>query len=320
MMLKEEQDWGFHTYIRGIILIGFMLLLIGLIANGKLGLFIAPKMRPFAYFAIVIFGILGVSQFFRSTRKGQEEELACDCGVDHRPKGSSIKHFFVYLLFVIPILTGFILPEKSMDSSIADKRGVKYGSGLYTKPTTETADGKTVPTQKVDVDEYLKDPEAYIEKIEENIQEENPIQYVDVNDYYEEFASKLDNKDQVNVTSENYLDVMSVVDIYLDRFLGKEMTTLGFVYREENMPEDQVVIARFAMNCCSADSAVYGTIVTGPDVKNWKKDTWYEISGKIDKTTFNRQKLPLVIVNDYKKVKEPKDPYVYPSSESLGLN
>ncbi|MFC7370328.1 TIGR03943 family putative permease subunit [Fictibacillus iocasae] len=318
--MKEEQDWGFHTYIRGIILIGFMLLLVGLIANGKLGLFIAPKMKPFAYFAVIVLGLLGISQFFRSTKKGQEEEMACDCGIDHRPSGSSFKHFFVYLLFVIPILTGFILPEKAMDSSVAEKRGIQYGTGLYTKPTTVTEDGKTVPTQKVDVEEYLKDPEGYIAKIEENIAEENPIQYVDVHDYYKEFASILDNKDKVTVTSENFLDVMSVLELYLDRFIGKEMKTLGFVYREDNMPKDQIVIARFAMNCCSADSAVYGTIITGRNVHKWEKDTWYEISGTLDKTTFNNQKLPLLVVKDYKKVKEPKDPYVYPSAGSLGLN
>ncbi|MDM5314607.1 TIGR03943 family protein [Fictibacillus sp. b24] len=313
-MKKENQD--FHIYLRGIILIGFMLLLIGLITSGKLNYYVAPKMHIFVYFAIAIFAILGVMQFFRRSDSQQEE--ACGCGVDHAPKGKPLKHFFIYMIFVIPLLTGFMIPEKAMDSSVAEKRGIRYGTGLYAKPAQQTDDGKVVPTQEVDVEAYLEDPEGYIKKMEENVKKENPIETYDITDYYKKFGKEQLEKDKVVVTSDHYLDTMTVLDVYLDKFIGKEIETTGFVYREEGMGEDQAVIARFSMNCCSADAVVYGTIIEGEGVSKLKSDEWYTVMGKIDETELNKVRLPLVKVESMKKIKPLKDPYVYPSTESLG--
>lgn len=313
----KKSDHDFHIYLRGIILIGFMLLLIGLITSGKLTYYVAPKMHIFVYFAIAIFGILGVMQFFRRSQQHHHED-GCGCGVDHTPKGTPLKHFLIYMLFVIPLLTGFMMPEKAMDSSVAEKRGIRYGSGLYAKPAQKTEDGKVVATEEIDVEAYLEDPEGYLKEMEENVKKENPVETYDVTEYYEKFGKKLLKQDKVKVTSEHYLDTMSVLDIYLDQFKGKKIETTGFVYREDGMEEDQAVIARFSMNCCSADAVVYGTIVEGDQVSKLKTDTWFTITGTIDETEYNNVRLPLVKVESLKKIEPLKDPYVYPSAESLG--
>lgn len=312
----EKNDQDFHAYLRGIILIGFMLLLIGLVTSGKLSYYVAPKMHIFVYFAIAIFGVLGVMQFFRRS-EGQHGD-GCGCGADHTPKGKPIKHFLIYMLFIIPLLTGFMMPEKAMDSSVAEKRGIRYGSGLYAKPAQQTEDGKVVATEEIDVEAYLEDPEGYIKQMEENVKKENPVETYDVTDYYKKFGKEQLSKDKVVVTSEHYLDMMSVLDIYLDDFIGKELETTGFVYREEGMGNDQAVIARFSMNCCSADAVVYGTIVKGDQVAKLETDTWYTVTGIIDETEYNNVRLPFIKVESLKKIKPLKDPYVYPSAESLG--
>ncbi|MBH0162152.1 MULTISPECIES: TIGR03943 family putative permease subunit [Fictibacillus] len=313
-MNKESRD--FHTYLRGIILIGFMLLLIGLITTGKLNYYVAPKMHIFVYFAIGILGILGVMQFFR--RSDEQHDDACGCGVDHTPKGRPLKHFFIYMIFVIPLLTGFMIPEKAMDSSVAEKRGIRYGTGLYAKPAQKTEEGKVTTTQNIDVEAYLDDPEGYIKEMEKNVKEENPVETYDVTAYYKKFGKEQLAKDKVKVTSDHYLDTMTVLDIYLDKFKGKEIETTGFVYREDGMSENQAVIARFSMNCCSADAVVYGTIIEGDGVSKLKEDEWYTVTGTIDETELNKVRLPLVEVESLEKIKPLKDPYVYPSPESLG--
>lgn len=313
-MKKENQD--FHAYLRGIILIGFMLLLIGLITSGKLNYYVAPKMHIFVYFAIAIFAILGVMQFFR--RSDSEHDETCGCGVDHTPKGKPLQHFLIYMIFVIPLLTGFMMPEKAMDSSVAEKRGIRYGTGLYAKPAQQTEEGKVVPNQEIDVEAYLEDPEGYIKQMEENVKKENPVETYDITDYYKKFGKEQLQKERVVVTSDYYLDMMTVLDVYLDKFIGKEIETKGFVYREEGMAENQAVIARFSMNCCSADAVVYGTIIEGDGVSKLKSDEWYSVSGIIDETELNKVRLPLVKVETMKKIKPLKNPYVYPSAESLG--
>lgn len=314
-MKKNDQD--FHIYLRGIILIGFMLLLLGLITSGKLSYYVAPKMHIFVYFAIVIFGILGVMQFFRRSQQDHHDD-GCGCGVDHTPKGAPMKQFLIYMLFVIPLLTGFMMPEKAMDSSIAEKRGIRYGSGLYAKPVQKTEEGKVVASEEIDVEAYLEDPEGYLQEMEEKVKKENPIETYDVTDYYEKYGKELLKKEKITVTSEHYLDAMSVLNIYLDQFKGKQIETTGFVYREEGMKDDQAVIARFSMNCCSADAVVYGTIVEGDQVSKLQIDTWYTVTGVIDETEFNHVRLPLVKVESLKKIEPLKDPYVYPSAESFG--
>ncbi|QHE62717.1 DUF1980 domain-containing protein [Rossellomorea vietnamensis] len=49
----------FHTYIRGIILLGYALLLLKLFLTFNLQYFIAPRMNGYLYFALGIFLLLG---------------------------------------------------------------------------------------------------------------------------------------------------------------------------------------------------------------------------------------------------------------------
>ena len=137
--MQEERDYSSHALFRGIILLGFFLLLFRLLVSGNIQYYIAPKMVPFSYFALVILLVLGVMQLWRSG-SNKSEELYCNCGFDHTQTGSSLQTFFIYSLFVLPVLTGLWFPETVLDSSIAGKRGVNYGSGLYTLPLIENND------------------------------------------------------------------------------------------------------------------------------------------------------------------------------------
>ncbi|MDM5340003.1 TIGR03943 family protein [Fictibacillus enclensis] len=319
--MKKDHDWGFHIYIRGIILFGFMLLLVAFIASGKLSYYIAPKMRMFTYFGIGVFALLGTVQFLRSSSKSQEEELNCDCGTDHRPKGSPITQFFIYLLFVLPVLAGFMIPEKALDSSVAQKRGVKFGSGLYSKPATDEKSSENRESEmKIDADEYLKDPEGYIKKMEERAADESQEEPQEISSYYRKISESLQQQKAITVTSENFLDIMGVFDMQPDPFTGKHITMTGFVYREPNFPKGQGVAARFAMNCCSADAAVYGTMMKGDVLTTIKNDTWVTVSGTLEKTTYRNQKVLIIQISKLKKIEEPKEPYVYPSVDSLTAN
>ncbi|MDN4526177.1 TIGR03943 family putative permease subunit [Fictibacillus fluitans] len=320
--MRKDHDWGFHIYIRGIILFGFMLLLFAFIASGKLSYYIAPKMRMFTYFGVGVFALLGTVQFFRSTSKSQEEELNCDCGTDHRPKGSPISQFLIYLLFVLPVLAGFMIPEKALDSSVAQKRGVKFGSGLYSKPDNgeKSAENSQAEEKEIDADEYLKDPEGYIKKMEERAANEPQEEPQEISSYYRKTSKFLQRQKTITVTSENFLDIMGVFDMQPDPFTGKQIKMTGFVYREPGFPKSQGVAARFAMNCCSADAAVYGTLMKGEALTSIKNDTWVTVSGTLDKTTYKKQNVLIITISKLKKIDEPKEPYVYPSVGSLTAN
>ncbi|OLO42689.1 TIGR03943 family protein [Alkalihalophilus pseudofirmus] len=310
-MNKENTDVSFHSYIRGIILLGFSLLLLAFIVSGNIRYYIAPKMMPFMYFALVVFIILGVIQIIRSTRKN-DQDIDCDCGEDHSMTGSPLIKLAIYSIFVAPIVMGFVLPDKALDSSVAANRGVQYGSGILTKPTEATEPVSST----LRAEAFLDNPDEYFASLgeeEEHYSVEDFYTEEGFNQYYLELAEELEEQERIIVTDENYLDIMTVLDIYMDQFIGKEIVITGFVYREPEFEDNQMVVARFAMTCCVADAAVYGTLIETNLAQEYENDTWVHVSGTLDRTEYNGYPIPLIHLREITVIDEPDQPYVFPS-------
>nr|WP_062046476.1 TIGR03943 family protein [Bacillus sp. JCM 19034] len=309
---KKQSDNGYHAYIRGIILIGFSLLMLAFLMTGNITYYIAPAMLPFIYFATGVFIILGILQIVRSTKKGQQEEQLCDCGVDHSVQGPIFAKLFVYAVFITPIILGFVLPDRLLDSSVAANRGIQFGSGLVeTTPVSENGSA----TSRAEA--FLEDPDAYYADLEnqteyESLTNEDFFTEEGYNQYYSDLAEDLLVDDPVIVTEENYLDIMTVLDLHLNDFIGKSIEMVGFVYQEDDFDDNQFVVARFAMTCCIADASVYGTMVRSDEPLHLDSDTWVHISGIISEDTYNDMRIPQVMLRGIELIDEPESPYVYP--------
>jgi len=302
-MEQNHSGWGFHAFLRGIILFGFSMLMLSMIITGNIKYYIAPKMLPFIYFAMVVFLLLSVVQIIRSTPRSQEEEVACQCDHSHEMKGSVWLKTSIYALFLLPLLTGFILPDKTLDSSVASKRGVTLSTNV------KSTDFSTSSTAKAD--EYLK-------KIEEG----QPVEHFKVedlntkdgfDDYYSKLSEELLKQEILIIEDENFLDVMTVLDLYIDDFVGKKVEVRGFAYREPGMKLDEMVVARFSMTCCTADSAVYGLLTKGEETRQFENDTWLKVTGTIFKTDFDGWQIPTIKPEKIEQIEAPEQPYVYPS-------
>lgn len=314
-MNTNQSDTGFHAYIRGIILIGFALLMLAFLMSGNITYYIAPTMLPFIYFATAVFLVLGIIQIVRSTKKGQEEEQLCDCGADHSVQGPFIVKLLVYSIFITPIVLGFILPDRLLDSSVAANRGIQFSSGLV--ETTPVTDINTTTSVTPRADAFLDDPDAYFAALEnqadnENFSNEEFYTEEGYNQYYKELAEELLENDTVVVTEENYLDIMTVLDLHLNDFIGKSIEMVGFVYQEDDFEDDQFVVARFGMTCCIADASVYGTMVRSDEPLHLENDSWVQISGLISEDTFNDMRIPQVMLRGFEIIEAPESPYVYP--------
>lgn len=318
---NRENEWGFHAFFRGIILFGFTMFFLNLVLSGSIKLYIAPIMMPFIYFALVVFMLLSVVQIIRSTPKGQEEEVECDCGTNHQMTGSRWKKVMIYSIFIMPLLMGFMLPDKTLNSSVAAKRGVQLGSGIYSKPATDQikTETKTLSGEEsrstARADKYLAELDKEGEEGQdiEHYTVEDTYSYDGFNDYYEKMVKDLTEQSLIVVEDENFLDIMTVMDLYLDDFLGKRVEIMGFVYREAGLKQDEMVVARFSMTCCTADSSVYGLLITGEQTRDYENDTWVRVTGTIDQREFNGWDIPLINVERVEEVDEPETPYVYQS-------
>lgn len=317
----KHYDHAFHAFLKGIILLGFALLMLSLILSGNIVYYIAPKMMPFIYFAMTTFFILGIMQVFRSTKKESTEEHVCSghCDHDHEIKGPFWLKGLVYSIFILPVLFGFIIPDQMLNSSVAANRGINYGSDLTINQVSP--DENSGATSRAEA--FLEDPEGYVNNLEvqasaavdaqEHYQVEDFYGEDWFDEFYKEFADELEQSEVILVTEDNYLDVMTVLDLYLDRFVGKEIEMIGFVFREPDFEDHQLVAARFSMTCCTADAGVYGTLVESEEAYQFEEDTWVYVNGTIRKGEYGDYTLPVIEDSYITEVEEPDTPYVYPS-------
>jgi putative membrane protein len=129
--------------------------------------------------------------------------------------------------------------------------------------------------------------------------------------FYEELEAKMLKMKKIVLTEENYIAMTNIMDKNPEKFSGKEVEMLGFVYREDDFKEDQFVVARFGLSCCVADASVYGTLASIADGEKYQQDEWVKVSGVIKSVKYQDWVLPNVEIQSIKKVEQPKEPYVY---------
>ncbi len=93
---------------------------------------------------------------------------------------------------------------------------------------------------------------------------------------------------------------------------GKPIETTGFVWRNDEMPDNQFYVARFVVSCCSADGlAIYLPVTwqTAPDLAN---DSWVRVRGTIGLETIQGESTAVIIADEIIPIEQPPQPYLYP--------
>ncbi|PSL43279.1 putative membrane protein [Salsuginibacillus halophilus] len=321
--MNEERDYSFHAYLRGIFLLGFALLNLGLIMTGNIQLYIASHMMPLIYFATVVLFLLGVIQIIRSTSKNGNIEAACQCGSDHGIEGPKWIQTGIYSIFLLPLVLGFALPDHTFDSSVAEMRGIQYGSGQLAQEDTGPDGAEAAETDESNdrAEAYMDDPDGYLTELDEDAAPEGEDHYT-VEEYYDQeqfdnhfetVADEYGSDNFVEVDDTNFLDIMTALDHHLHDFTGTKMEVMGFVYREPEFEDDQMVVARFSMTCCIADATVYGVLVEGEGAEAYEQDDWVRVRGTVEEGEYMDETLPQIQAESFEDEEEPDNPYVYPS-------
>ncbi|MBO9128158.1 TIGR03943 family protein [Bacillus sp. 165] len=283
--MQREDSALFHMYMKGIILLGFTMLLFKLLVTGTIQHFMAPRMIPFVYITLFLCLLFGIIQIWRSWMKHTKH--ACSCGEEHDIPATAAGSILYYSLFIIPIITGFLFADSVIDGSVAGKRGVNLG-------------GRTMNEQGiVDPDENM------------NLLPQEPPE-----DYYKKLENQLHRKKKIVVDDEHYISIMDIIGKDVEGFKGKTITFMGFVHREPPMGKNQLVIARFGITCCVADASVYGMLATGDKIISLKDDTWVIVTGVLDEAVYMDTLFPIVKVTKAERIQEPKIPYVYQSFQN----
>ncbi|MCQ6280784.1 TIGR03943 family putative permease subunit [Bacillus sp. EB600] len=297
---------SFHHLVRGTILIGFMLFFFKLLLTHDIILLLAPKMVHFIYFTLFIFLILGVLLILRGT-SDQEHHYHCHCAGEHSYPPSFMKSLFFYLLFIIPIITGFLFSNNVLNSSVAMNRPIKLGSS-----SQGSANSNAIQNNVNSKKDNTPSGDDVIKAITKNNGSTpspsmpDPISQAE----YTSIKNRLLQTKNIKMTDDLYVPILNIIQDNVSKMIGKTITTKGFVYREKNFDQDKIIIARFGITCCVADASVYGIMAAG-NVAKLPKDKWIEVTGTIEKSNYNGSPAPLLKIQQLSLIAPPPQPYVF---------
>lgn len=267
--------------IRFLILAGYFEITMYLHLSGKLDQYINLHYSYLAYLSMVLSFILAVVQLIVWMKQMKV----------HSHLTSRWAKLGSIALLLLPLIVGFLFPTVSLDSTTVSAKGFHF-------PLAEGS-SKAVQQDEGTTNQYLKpDTSTYFTK----------------GAYEKEMraaAKKYVKLDTIQVTTENYMEVMEVIYDYPEDFVGKNLEFTGFVY---NDPSDShnLFLFRFGIIHCIADSGVYGLLMTGSS-QHYENNTWLQAKGKISLHYHKSlgQSLPTLEVESLTPVEKPDNPYVY---------
>ena len=278
--------------LRFLILSGYFELMMYLQVSGKLDQYINVHYRYLAILSMILSALLALVQLYLWVKNGKAEEETHEHDHDHdHGLSKPYQRGITYVLLALPVIVGTLFPTVSLDTTIVEAKGFNF------PVSKESVGDPEMQTQ------YLKpDTSIYFNKS-------------DYLDQMNELKEKYGDKQTIEITDENYLEVMELIYNYPSEFIGKKISYEGFVYQTPNDSNADVFLFRFGIIHCVADSGVFGLLTHMPEGVTVKNDEWYKIEGTIQSDYYQpfKREIPSVVVTNAEKVAAPKNQYVYRS-------
>ena len=278
--------------LRFLILSGYFELMMYLQVSGKLDQYINVHYRYLAILSMILSALLALVQLYLWVKNGKAEEETHEHDHDHdHGLSKPYQRGIAYVLLALPVIVGTLFPTVSLDTTIVEAKGFNF------PVSKESVGDPEMQTQ------YLKpDTSIYFNKS-------------DYLDQMSELKEKDGDKQTIEITDENYLEVMELIYNYPSEFIGKKISYEGFVYQTPNDSNADVFLFRFGIIHCVADSGVFGLLTHMPEGVTVKNDEWYKIEGTIQSDYYQpfKREIPSVVVTNAEKVAAPKNQYVYRS-------
>ncbi|TYP76411.1 TIGR03943 family putative permease subunit [Paenibacillus methanolicus] len=332
-MAPADRKAAFHHVMRAAILIGIAFYIVYLQTTGKLTLYIAPRMTIYvkiASLALYVTAVFGIYEAFRLLSKPS----AADCGCSHAMPSSTLRSALAYLLFIIPLGIAFLTPDTTIGSAMAANKGMTLSASQSLQQPADDGQAAELPGTEEsdtaiseDIDASTTDSELAAEPSDTTAATPSPesgsapaADSIDAlfpsDEYtisYANLGKKLYQQETIVVEEKRYMEILTALDLFLDRFVGKTVTIEGFVYRDDTLTNNAFILGRFAVSCCAADAMPYGVMVQTDHPEQYGNDTWLRMTGTLATTTYNGNEIMLLQASKTEKIEPADDPYVYPN-------
>lgn len=162
--------------------------------------------------------------------------------------------------------------------------------------------------------EYLEDPDGYMEKLDEKYKPDHEDDHHaedKPDEYYENQKNDLLKMDKIVLSNENYISILDVLDRFPKEFAGKQVELTGFVFREKDFSETQLVIARKGDPCCADEhDGLYGLLSTMENAKDLPDNQWVNVSGELSTNRYSGAEVPYLQIKKAVNINPPEQPYV----------
>ena len=124
------------------------------------------------------------------------------------------------------------------------------------------------------------------------------------------FAKQILTKNYIEITNTNYTNIL--VDSYdnIDKYIGKNIAVVGYVFRLPDFGSNEFVIAR-DMLVDDNHSQVVGFLCNYNQISQFETNSWVKITGTIEKGHYFGE-MPIIRVKSIKKVTTPNEIFVAP--------
>lgn len=277
--MNDSRSIRLHYLLRAVILLAFALYIGHLVQQDALHYYISPKLAFWVQLCPIPLALMAISLTVQAF--WGKSSVLCDC--EHRLPDSLFKSTAIYGLFLIPLLLGFLLPDRALGSVAATKKGISFSSS---------------PTD-------VKN-EARFEAIDPYHQELTDL------------AKLLYAQPTIPVYSAIFSETLGAIDLYKQQFEGKEISIAGFLYRDHSeTPSNSFAISRFLVQCCTADATPFGMLVDPGTLKSLPTDTWIEVRGKLQIVQYKGQDIMQIDAESITSIKQPSTPYIYTNADSI---
>lgn len=118
------------------------------------------------------------------------------------------------------------------------------------------------------------------------------------------------NNQTIHMNSENYTTILRDSHENISGFVGKKITTSGYIFRGSNFEEDKFVIAR-DMLVNEDEASIVGFLCEYKQANDFENNIWVEAHGTIALGNYYGP-IPIIKVDTIKRITTPNDSFVYP--------
>jgi putative membrane protein len=285
--MSRHVSFDAEAFLKSVILLGFSTFLFVLIKSNHIIYYINPRFIKLTEAAALLIFFMFLAQAARSLRLASTSLKP--------PHRGHAKINFVLLPFVITLLMAFLTPDRALDASMAQNKGANLAARPAASAQPEQANENRGGAEATDSNQP-------------GIPEDTARTEYSVHPK----VDQLRRAQQITVDEDNFSLATGEINMYPDKYAGKEITMLGFVFKDKSYPPQQFGLLRYVVSCCSADAVPDGFLCEYARASELSEGSWLKIHGTLQMGEYENEIIPVIKVTSISRVQEPKNPYVYP--------